>query len=350
MTRPVHIVAVGARTPVGLNAETAAAAVRAGVSLLGWQPTVLDSYGDPVRGAMDAKLDPSLRGSERLVHLARPPLIEVGTKLAAASEWPQPIEVVLALPEPRPGWTDGDAERVARELGGLTLPRLGRLHVTLGAQGHAGVLAEMDAAARRIASGELELCIVGGVDSYFDTDTIEWLERNSQLALEDVPIGFSPGEGAGFVALASANAVRTLRAAALATLGGSHTARETRLIKTDAINLGKGLAAAVKRATAGLSVGAIDAIYCDINGERYRSEEWGFVALALPHVCRDPSAYELSSAAWGDVGAASGALFTVLAVAGWQRGYARGTRALLWAGSESGLRGAVVVQRAGAGV
>ena len=347
MTPPIHILAVGARTPVGLVAETAAAAVRAGISRLEWQPSVLDPFGDPVRGAMDAKLDPTLRGWERLVQLARSPLLEVGAKLVAASTWPQPIEVLLALPEPRPGWAHIDADRVARALGSLTLPRLGPFNVTLGAQGHAGVLAEMDAAARRIASGALDLCIVGGVDSYFEADTIEWLQRHGQLALEDIPIGFSPGEAAGFVALASSYALRALRAPSLATLGGSHVARESRLIKTDAINLGKGLTAAVAGATAPLSGRVLDTIYCDINGERYRSEEWGFVALALPHVCRDPSGYEMPSAAWGDVGAASGALLTVLAVAGWQRGYARGPHALLWASSEGGLRAAVVVQRAG---
>lgn len=347
MMRPIHVAAVGARTPVGLVAETSAAAVRAGISRLAWQTTVLDPFGDPVRGAMDGRLDPALRGWERLVALATAPLAEVGHKLVASGAWPQPIEVILALPEPRPGWTQADSDRVARALAGLAVPRLGPLRVIPGARGHAGVLDAMYWAARRISEGTLDLCIMGGADSYFEASTIAWLQQHGQLSLEDVPVGLSPGEAAGFVALASPSALRSLRLPALATLLGAHVAREQALIKGDAINLGKGLTAAVAGATAMLSPAeVIDTIYCDINGERYRSEEWGFVALALPHAVADPTSFELPTASWGDVGAASGALFTALAVAGWQRGYARGPRALLWAGSEGGLRAAVVLQRA----
>lgn len=345
--RPVYVAALGARTPVGLLAETSAAALRAGISRLQWLPTVLDPFGDPVRGAMDGRLDPALRGWQRLAALAASPLVEVGTKLTVSSGWPYPIDVILALPESRPGWTPSDAACIAQALAGSTLPRLGSLRVTLGAQGHAGVLAGIHAAAQHIAAGALHLCIVGGVDSYFEPDTILWLQQNSQLAMEDIPIGFSPGEAAGFVALASADALRTLQVAPLAKVLGSCTTQEQCLIKTDAINLGKGLTAAVAGAAEGLPARAIETIYGDINGERYRSEEWGFVALALS-VCSDPCAYEVPSAFWGDVGAASGALFTTLSVAGWQRNYAAGPYALSWAGSEAGLRAAVVLQRPGA--
>ena len=88
---------------------------------------------------------------------------------------------------------------------------------------------------------------------------------------------------------------------------------------------------------------AVDTIYCDINGERYRSEEWGFVCMRLPTIARD-FGYELSADSWGDLGAASGPVFCNLALQAWARGYARGPRALVWCGSESGLRGAVVLE------
>ena len=190
----------------------------------------------------------------------------------------------------------------------------------------------------------LDLCIVGGADSYFDPATILWLQRNGQLVMDEVPVGFPPGEGAGFVALASTNGLRSLRLAPLATVAGTGTAHETRLIKTDSVNLGAGLKSAVRGATTAVSE-PVDMVFCDINGERYRSEEWAFVALALTSTCRDATGFELPSSCWGDVGAASGALFTSLAVGAWQRGYARGPRALLWTGSEKGLRAAAVLQQ-----
>lgn len=47
--------------------------------------------------------------------------------------------------------------------------------------------------------------------------------------------------------------------------------------------------------------------------------------------------------AWGDVGAASGPLFVVLAVASGQRGYAHGRHVLAWASSDGGTRAALTL-------
>jgi 3-oxoacyl-[acyl-carrier-protein] synthase-1 len=95
---------------------------------------------------------------------------------------------------------------------------------------------------------------------------------------------------------------------------------------------------AVQGAVAGLDLPreGVDDLYTDINGERYRSEEWGFVAL------RAPSAWR--SAGYKAVGAAFGALGGVLSVRAFARGYARGSRALVMAGSDGGLRGAMLLQ------
>ena len=57
----------------------------------------------------------------------------------------------------------------------------------------------------------------------------------------------------------------------------------------------------------------INDIYCDINGERYRSEEWGFVCLRLSQYFDNPTAYRSPAECWGDMGAASGPLFAMLA-------------------------------------
>jgi 3-oxoacyl-[acyl-carrier-protein] synthase-1 len=120
---------------------------------------------------------------------------------------------------------------------------------------------------------------------------------------------------------------------------------ETKLIKSEGINLGEGLASAIEAASRGLKLPgeAVDMVICDINGERFRSEEWGFALLRCPEVARDP-AYQAPSDCWGDIGAASGPLFVALAVQEWARGCAAGPRALLWASSEGGLRAALVLE------
>ena len=73
--------------------------------------------------------------------------------------------------------------------------------------------------------------------------------------------------------------------------------------------------------------------------------EWGMALLQMKQDLFDGSAYHLPVSSWGDIGAASGALFVTLAARAWARGYARGPLALAWAGSESGLRTAVVLRQ-----
>lgn len=89
---------------------------------------------------------------------------------------------------------------------------------------------------------------------------------------------------------------------------------------------------------------AIDGIICDINGERYRAEEWGFVTLRCAEAFVDPTAYEQPAACWGDVGAASGPLFIALAVTAGKRGWAKGNRYMIWNSSEGGERAVVLLE------
>ena len=67
--------------------------------------------------------------------------------------------------------------------------------------------------------------------------------------------------------------------------------------------------------------------YCDINGERYRAEEWGFVCLRLAQYFDDPTGYLSPADHWGDMGAASVPLFAVLTCPGRRTGVARGPAA-----------------------
>ena len=123
--------------------------------------------------------------------------------------------------------------------------------------------------------------------------------------------------------------------------------REPRSLDSDAGLLGEGLSDVVRRVTDGLHGPAdrVDDIYCDINGERHRADEWGFTAMRLSTAFRDATVYRTAVGSWGDVGAASGALGCVLATQAWSRGYARGPRALVWGSSTTGLRGATVLEQ-----
>ena len=137
--------------------------------------------------------------------------------------------------------------------------------------------------------------------------------------------------------------------APLATLNGVGLAQETLLRDSETGSFGRGMTEAVLGATAGLRLPheAIDTLYSDINGERYRNEEWGFVCLRLSQYFDDPTAYRSPAECWGDMGAASGPLLAMLVCQAYERGYSQGPRAMLWASSEGGRRGAAVLAASG---
>src|SRR5262245_13199242 len=105
MTRPVHIVALAARTPVGLRAESTAAAIRAGVSRVTLHPMFADAMGEPVRCGYDATLGPAVFGVDRLVALGQFALRQLIGDLTNRGARLGTVPLFLALPDPRPGLT-----------------------------------------------------------------------------------------------------------------------------------------------------------------------------------------------------------------------------------------------------
>jgi 3-oxoacyl-[acyl-carrier-protein] synthase-1 len=339
----IDVVATAARTPLGLRSAPCAAALRAGINRLGEHPSLLDRLGNPMVAALDAKLDPTMTANDRLVTLAQHGLAELSETLGEAKA-PR-IPVWLALPEIRPGFAERDAAEIqacVQRTTGLAF-ELGPVQVF--PRGHAAGVLALEAAATHMMNGADEFGIVGGVESYFHPDTMNWLDGHRQLAGEDGRSSFVPGEGAGFMMLSAHRAHLRYRLDALASVASFGTAFERNLIKTGELCLGEGLTTAVGNAVRGLGQGErVNDIVCDINGERYRAEEWGFVALRLAGHFDDAASYHSPAGSWGDMGAASIPLFTMLACQAAARGYAKGPRTMVWASSEQGVRGAVVLE------
>jgi 3-oxoacyl-[acyl-carrier-protein] synthase I len=346
VSKAAHIVAVGARCAIGLNAESAAAALRAGIRRLAEHPFMLDANGDPLTCATDARLDPTVLGAARLARLGESPLGEVARKLRGAS--PLGVRVLLALPEVRPGFSADDRAAALHALQAwaqASLPDAAPRIAHVG-DGHAGALAALQAAAWSVSEGGEDVCIAGGVDSYLHADTLEWLEAGLLVARKGARAGFFPGEGAAMVAVASDDARTRLGLSSLGVVRGIATTVERRDPKGNEGLLGEALGEAVLQATRTLQIPRemVSEVYGDINGERPRTDDWGFALLRTSVRFRDGTQYVTAAGHCGDVGAATAALGCVLAVRAWQRGYARGPLALVWAGSWGGLRGAALLE------
>jgi 3-oxoacyl-[acyl-carrier-protein] synthase-1 len=348
MSTELVIIGCGARTPVGFDRRSSAAAVRAGIAAIAEHPFMLDRFGEPMKVARDAGLDPALTGLPRLFELAISAAREALAPLKGARRVLK-ASVVIALGEERPGQDRNTAARLADELcDALNGPiRIGeRLHSM---EGHAGGILAMETGRRLIVEGDAELVLAGGVDSYMCPDTLDWLDEIEQLHSEGNIYGFCPGEAAGFVLIARMETARRLGLAPLIALMSVGSGIERNLIKTEDICLGDGLSAAFRTAAETVrNTATIDRIICDMNGERYRGNEYGFAVLKTAGLFKNAAAFEAPADCWGDVGAAGGPLYAGLVIEAEERGYSRGPLSLIWASSEGGRRGAAILCRRGA--
>lgn len=333
---------------MGFTAEAVAAAVRGRISGVQDHPFMVDLRGEAVRVARDEAIDPLAPKGQRMLELGRSGLAQVVTKLqASCSRVLGPVPLFMGVGELRFGWGEPDAAKFDRELSLEPCFAMQGWRPAIACSGHASIFELMKRATLGLSSGEFGLCVVGGIDSYADADSLLWIDSNGRLAAEGVRAGFTPGEGAAFFALATEAAVSDWGLTSLAILRGLGCAIEERGRRHPQPCLGRGLSRAVGEACASLgATELVDDIFCDINGERYRTEEWGFALLRNQARLRVTD-YVTAVGECGDVGAASGTLGLTLALQAWQRGYARGQFSLVWASSDAGLRGAAVLQQSG---
>lgn len=343
--QPVYAVCLGASTPVGRCAWSSAAAVRAGITGFGQHPYMIDTAGEPMRVARAPWLDIEVTGIDRFEALLHPAIDQALEPILVRPHEALNTAIALGLPAPRPGLPEDLQEqlvrRCARKYNG-TFRAAASFPV-----GHASGLLALDAATRKLASGELDVCVLAGVDSYIEPETLEWLEACDQLHGAG-PLnnawGFIPGEGAGSVLLIREEMIRLLQLEPLAQVLGVGKGFEPKRIKTETVCIGEGLTQTFRSALAKLPDGArVTDVYCDMNGEPYRADEYGFTCLRTKEAFAAASDFIAPADCWGDVAAASGPLHVGLAIIAGAKGYANGPYAFVWAGSEGGERGAALL-------
>lgn len=225
MKERIHIVAIFARTPVGLNAETTAGAIRAGISRLTEHPLIVDARGDALNCGRDSQMDPLPAAPKRMAKLAEATLREIVAKLPTLRAPSHQLLVSLALPETRPGFTTSHGTEIARTLRDAAAAIGCSVAVSANGAGHAGAIHGM---ALFLARASEQVCVVGGVESYLDPETIGWLESTKRLSSKETRGGFPPGEAAAMVAFAAEDLVRKWRLPSLAIVEQVACAQEAR--------------------------------------------------------------------------------------------------------------------------
>ena len=98
----MYVIGLGASTPVGRNAWSSAAAVRAGVSGFAQHPYMIDSAGEPMVVALAPWIDKAVTGVQRLLALLHPAIDQV-LELKRKRMPGLRTALALGLAEPRPG-------------------------------------------------------------------------------------------------------------------------------------------------------------------------------------------------------------------------------------------------------
>lgn len=351
MAEPAVIIGIGANTALGRGAWASAAAARAGVAGFTQHPYMIDTAGEPMRAAIAPWIDIDVQGIDRFEALLFPAIDE------ALAGTPQPPvnagrwAIALGLPSARPGLP----ERIGSELVDRLKRRYGSVFGAAATfeNGHAAGLLALQAACARLDQGTLDACVVAGSESWIEPETLEWLEANDQLHGAG-PLnnawGFIPGEAGAALLLVRADVARALPRPALGAVLGVGVANEPKRIKTETVCIGEGLTLAFRQALASLPDGAqVTDIYCDMNGEPYRADEFAFTALRTKEFFESASDFMAPADCWGDVSAAGSLLHTVLACASAQKGYAKGPLAFVWASAENGERATAALACAAAG-
>jgi len=347
LTDAIYIVGAGAQTAIGRSVLSAAAAVRCAISAFAEHPFMVDRHGEPMVVARAGWLDHSVALEDRIVALAvdaaREALHPIAARLDSLRRHIHLHVALSAETLDEPASRQRVLDRVATE-SNLALPMIRGARIDGVADGHAGALLALERAVRALVRGDSELCLVGGADSWQDVDRLEAIDYAGRLHTTNDNWGFTPGEGAAFCLVTTGAVARRLKLVTLAEVLGVACAYETNLLGSRTVCTGDGLTAAFR--------GALDRqprvahAYCDLNGETYRAEEYGFAICRTGDSFENADRFTAPADSWGDVGAASAALALTLPLAAWARGYDAGPVQLVWSSSASApLRAAALLRQ-----
>lgn len=340
--RSVVLLGMGARTSLGASPAAVGAAYQAGISRHRHHPSLLTRAHAPFVVAADPHLPAEVPASRRIREMVKHAATQALTPLASAAQIP--VDLLVAVPEVRPGLGPDVPERALDALRGCLAERT-RLGQGMSiAGGRSAGLRALEIALENITTGRSAACLWCGVDSYLAPPTLDWLEGSGLLHAAGARWGFIPGEAASACLLVASDVAERMGCAPLAILRAAATAVEQRPPEQSDVALGHALTTATRVVLEALpQAQRVHRIYADLNGERERVDEAGFTLAriadrAASHPCLVTPADRL-----GEVGAASAPLFAVLAVTAAQRGRAPGPNILLWTMGPGALRGAALL-------
>ena len=205
---------------------------------------------------------------------------------------------------------------------------------------HADLATLLVQAANWLQSGDLDRCIVGGIDSFCEPQQLIACDTLGILKTDDQPAGFIPGEAACFLVLEKNPQISSAPATCIAGIEMGH---EDSNLFSDRPPLGRALAGVVTRLVQGID-SKVDFLVGDLNGLERRASDFGHALVRLPESLRSLPVL-LPAISFGETGAAVGFLASGTVCHHFWRNRKLGDRAIVWLASNSGLRSAIAFHR-----
>lgn len=343
--KDIHIIKCGASTPVGTTAEMTADMVRMGISRLAQHSYITDENDEPVLAGQAFYIDELIYGVDRFLALTIPPIKEALKPVKQLKEITFTIPLFLGIPQSRPGLPELFSKRVKESVSGELDQYPVDFVIHMMSHGHSSGLIALEEAIIMIDRGETDFCLIGGVESYHHHDSFKWLEESERLLCSDNNFGFVPGEAAGFFLIASEKFLIKYNLTSLGKIVSVGTEMEENLIGMDTVCTGSGLSKILDRVLQQLPPNQkISQTFCDLNGERYRTDEYGFSGLRFSQHFDDFTDFIAPAESLGDVGPATAPLLINLITDYARKGYTKGNFNLIWTSSDSGERSALLIE------
>lgn len=353
MADRVVVAGVGMMTAVGLSAPETVASVRASIMQFS-ETSIRDHRFEPfVLAMIPAEALPELHETlaampgltsreRRMLRLAHLPLLECLGPLVERGIRPP---LMLSLPEMETTLQQ-DREAFLQWLGVQADGAFDAAGSHAPFTGRAGGLAAIGHAAELVRSGRVEFAVAGGVETYRDLYILGTLDMEGRVKSAVHLDGFIPGEGAGFVLIATESAAERMKLRQLARLSAVAQGFEDGHLYSERPYRGDGLALTVRQAVESLNGdGPIQDVFSTMNGESHWAKEWGVSFLRNSGAFVPEHGMHHPADCYGETGAASGLLLVGLAAMGVASGLA-GSPALVYASSDHGERAAVAVSAA----
>ena len=350
----IVITSMGAITAVGANVKQTAATIKAGIAPFAEHAYYECTPGDPewdeglpAYVAAVPSINPYLATIDRFTQLTISALDEVFVNSELKRSALKKMGLLVALP-PMDTSTDKlplNQQWLIDILGCTGLA--GLKHARVARNANIGMFSLIDEAMGLLQSGQLEQCIVGGVDSYLLESRMAYYDQKWRIKSSRNVDGFIPGEASVMLMLESRAHAIARGATPLSVVGGVGFGIEVNDFHSKRASSGVGLTEAVKAVlNSHLDTVKIHTLCCDLNGESYYSQEVGLVHTRLGEKLSSITGISHPADCCGDVGAAFGGLLILDAVENKFTQKHSGTWALLCTANDDDRRSALLIRSA----